>query len=67
MTNIDMVNLICKIMGKNPKESIEFVKDRPGHDFRYDISNSKLVSTGFTFNSNFEENLKNTIVSLENQ
>jgi dTDP-glucose 4,6-dehydratase len=47
LSNLDVVNSICDILDKfRPekaphKDLIEFVKDRPGHDFRYamDISN----------------------------
>lgn len=48
--NIDLVNLICEIlneeMGDGPggdyKNLIEFVTDRPGHDYRYSIDASRL-------------------------
>lgn len=50
--NIDIVNKICGILdeikpkGHNKKyiEQIEFVKDRPGHDYRYAISTKKIKS-----------------------
>ena len=44
--NIDIAKLIIKIgkkklkLGKNAK--IKFVKDRPGHDFRYALNSSKI-------------------------
>jgi dTDP-glucose 4,6-dehydratase len=38
--NIDVVKAVLKILGK-PKDLIRFVKDRPGHDFRYSISSAK--------------------------
>lgn len=48
-TNLDVVNYICKILdklkplpNKSYKELITFVKDRPGHDQRYAIDNSKI-------------------------
>ena len=48
--NIDLVHKICKIMDKNKPLTdgksylnlIKFVKDRPGHDFRYAIDSSKI-------------------------
>tara|TARA_B100001113_G_C21105492_1_gene620690 strand:+ start:38 stop:1087 length:1050 start_codon:yes stop_codon:yes gene_type:complete len=47
--NIDIVKKICKILDElNPrkngsyKDLITFVKDRPGHDFRYAIDSSKI-------------------------
>ena len=43
ITNIDLVKRILKIMNK-PASLIKFVNDRPGHDFRYAIDNSKFRS-----------------------
>lgn len=40
-TNIEIVKLIIKTLGKSEK-LIRFVKDRPGHDRRYAIDNSKI-------------------------
>ena len=48
--NLEVVNEICKILdsikpkqdGSSYKEQIEFVKDRPGHDFRYSLDTSKI-------------------------
>ena len=50
INNIDLVNIICEILDrvkknkniKNRKNLVKFVKDRPGHDFRYSI-NSSLI------------------------
>ena len=41
--NIDVVKAILDIMGKS-HDLIEFVQDRPGHDFRYRLDGSKAVS-----------------------
>lgn len=47
--NIDLVNLLCRIMDRKLKQPegtaaqlITFVRDRPGHDLRYAIDSSKL-------------------------
>jgi len=48
--NLEVVSEICKILdsikpkedGSSYKEQIEFVKDRPGHDFRYSLNTSKI-------------------------
>jgi dTDP-glucose 4,6-dehydratase len=48
--NIKLVKMICDILdeknplsdGRSRRELITFVKDRPGHDFRYAINFSKL-------------------------
>jgi dTDP-glucose 4,6-dehydratase len=39
--NIEIVREVVKMMGKD-ESSITFVKDRPGHDFRYSLDNSKI-------------------------
>lgn len=45
-----------------PKTSIDFVKDRAGHDFRYSVDDSKIRSQ-FEFNNlvPFEEGLRDTV------
>lgn len=40
ISNLDLVKLIIKLMGKS-EDLIEFVKDRPGHDRRYAVDFSK--------------------------
>jgi len=42
INNLQLIKMLCRIMGKNFKDSIEFVKDRPGHDRRYAIDWSKI-------------------------
>ena len=42
LSNIELVDIICKVMGKDLDESVEFVEDRLGHDFRYSIDSSKI-------------------------
>ena len=55
--NIDVVKAVLKVLGK-PEILIEFVKDRPGHDLRYAIDNSKIVNElGWTPETGFEEGL----------
>ena len=68
LTNIEIVNKICQIFDELfPKKSphsnlISFVKDRLGHDFRYSIDNNKITNDlGFKVESNFDEELKNTV------
>lgn len=76
--NIDLVKNLCHELdrvkplasGKKYEESIEFVKDRLGHDYRYAIDDSKAEKElGFVRKyKNFEEGLKQTISwYLENQ
>ena len=41
--NIEVVKAILAILGKS-EDLIEFVKDRPGHDFRYSLNATKINS-----------------------
>lgn len=60
-TNIEITKLILVAMGKG-EESIEYVKDRLGHDRRYAISNDKITSQlGWAPSITFEEGIKLTI------
>jgi len=59
-TNLQVVSCICAIMRKRARESINFVKDRVGHDFRYAIDASKIKqelrwSPNYTFLSGLEK------------
>jgi len=42
LTNIELVDKICKIMDKDLDKSAVFVEDRLGHDLRYSIDCSKI-------------------------
>jgi dTDP-glucose 4,6-dehydratase len=54
MTNIEIIRLILKHLGKGD-EMIEYVKDRPGHDRRYAIDNTKIeTDLGWTPEFSFE-------------
>ena len=67
-SNLQVVNLICDYLNKEVpktndyKDQISFVKDRPGHDFRYAIDNS-LISSDLAWKPkySFMEALKLTI------
>ena len=59
--NLTIVKKILKIMDK-PEELIEFVEDRPGHDFRYSMSSEKISNDlGWKMKTSFEEGLEKTI------
>tara|TARA_A100001015_G_scaffold270844_1_gene323819 strand:+ start:560 stop:1507 length:948 start_codon:yes stop_codon:yes gene_type:complete len=45
--NIIIAKIICKLMGKDPKKSISFIKDRLFNDKRYSISLKKISKTGW--------------------
>jgi len=59
--NLTIITKILSLMGKS-SDQIEFVEDRPGHDFRYSMDSSKIrQSLKWSQKTNFEEGLKKTI------
>ena len=60
-TNIELVKLIICTLGKT-EELIKYVKDRPGHDRRYAIDNTKITTElGWKPAYTFEQGMKETI------
>ncbi|MFC1754932.1 dTDP-glucose 4,6-dehydratase [Thermoproteota archaeon] len=61
LTNIEVVKLILKILGKS-ESLIQFVKDRPGHDFRYALDCSKIKKElGWEPQVDFEQGIRKTV------
>lgn len=61
MRNIDIAKKVLEIMGKD-ETFITFVKDRPGHDYRYALDNSKIESElGWRPAIDIEGGLKKTV------
>ncbi len=61
VANIDIVKLICRMLGK-PESLITFVPDRKGHDLRYAIDSSKLRNElGWHPEVDFEAGIRETI------
>ena len=59
--NLDLAKLLISESGLD-ENSLEFVPDRPGHDQRYSISSSKIMSElNWSPQIEFEEGLKETI------
>ena len=59
--NIDVVRAILNILGKS-EDLIEFVKDRPGHDFRYSLNTEKIKKEiGWQAKVKFEEGVEKTV------
>ncbi len=59
--NLTIVKKILSIMDK-PLETINFVEDRPGHDFRYSMDSTKIrTELAWSNKVNFDEGLEKTI------
>jgi len=59
--NIEVAKAILKLLGKG-EELIEFVKDRPGHDFRYSLDTTKAKrELGWEAKTSFNEGMKKTV------
>jgi len=70
LANLDTVRAICDVLdeirppksGRWHRDLIEFVKDRPGHDFRYAIDCTKLEKElGWKPRETFETGIRKTI------
>lgn len=59
--NIDVVREILRLMGRQEK-LIQFVEDRPGHDFRYSLDSTKIKKQlGWKKQVLFEKGIKATV------
>lgn len=59
--NIEVVRAILGLLGKS-EDLIEFVKDRPGHDFRYALSAEKAaLELGWNRTVLFEQGIERTV------
>lgn len=77
-SNIEVVNMLCEVLEelapakplgvKEYKDLITFVKDRPGHDFRYAIDAKKIkFELGWSPEETFETGIRKTVTwYLEN-
>ena len=61
VSNLEVIKMILKIMGKS-EDSIQYVKDRPGHDRRYAVDWTKMnQELGWSPQVTLEEGLQKTI------
>ncbi|TMW95371.1 hypothetical protein EJD97_008992 [Solanum chilense] len=58
---LDVAADICKLVGKNAKEVIELVQDRPFNDQRYFLDDQKLKKLGWQERTTWEAGLKMTL------
>jgi dTDP-glucose 4,6-dehydratase len=59
-TNLEITSKILDLLGKDVS-MVEYVTDRPGHDFRYSLDCSKLLKMGWKPQYSFEEALEETV------
>lgn len=68
-SNLEIVGEICRLLGEMKpwpghryEELVTFVKDRPGHDFRYAIDPTKIRNElGWEARTSFETGLRHTL------
>ena len=61
LSNLEITQLILEIFQKG-EESIEYVSDRPGHDFRYSLDYSKAkTKLGYLPRIEFKDGLRKTV------
>lgn len=59
--NIDVVRRILSTLGKS-ESLVEFVQDRPGHDFKYRLNSDKIKNAlGFEVKTGFHEGIEKTV------
>ena len=69
MSNLHVVEMVCDLLdtllphsSKHYRELIEFVSDRPGHDFRYAVDSRKITNDlGWRPQQDFDGGLRKTI------
>ncbi len=59
--NIDVVKSVLSLLGKS-EDLIKFVKDRPGHDFRYSLNTDRIKKElGWSAKTDFETGIEKTV------
>jgi dTDP-glucose 4,6-dehydratase len=59
-TGLQVAEAVLEIMGK-PRSLIEFVADRPGHDYRYALDVSRITELGWEQRVTFAQGLEQTV------
>lgn len=60
ITNIELITQIMNKLGIKDN-LIQFVKDRPAHDYAYSLNTDDIEELGFISKNDFDENIKETI------
>ena len=58
--NLEISNMILSALQLETNR-LEFVEDRPGHDYRYAVNFDKIKNIGWSPNTNFEDQLLGTL------
>ena len=62
LTNLEMAQIIAKVMDKELKyEIVDFHSSRPGHDLRYALDGEKMASMGWDVPLTIEQTLKSVV------
>jgi dTDP-glucose 4,6-dehydratase len=59
-TNLEITEKILSLLGKD-ESMVQYVTDRPGHDFRYSLDSSKLRKMGWKPQYSFDDALEETV------
>jgi dTDP-glucose 4,6-dehydratase len=59
-SGLQVAEAVLEIMGK-PRDLIEFVADRPGHDYRYALDVARITQLGWEPKTSFAEGLERTV------
>jgi dTDP-glucose 4,6-dehydratase len=59
-TGLQVAEAVLDMMGK-PRSLIQFVADRPGHDYRYAVDISRITTFGWEPQVSFAEGLERTV------
>ncbi|MCX5686471.1 MAG: GDP-mannose 4,6-dehydratase, partial [Candidatus Omnitrophica bacterium] len=65
ITNLELTRALLELLGKD-NDSIEFVKDRPGHDKRYALDITKVKALGWQPGHDFKSSLELTVKWYKN-
>ncbi|MCM8778396.1 MAG: dTDP-glucose 4,6-dehydratase [Candidatus Omnitrophica bacterium] len=60
LSNLQLAKILLKLLGKK-EDFIQYVPDRPGHDFRYALDSTKIRNLGWKPKHNFLSALKETV------